>query len=833
MVQTVIRSGETVFIEGQGFSVAPELQDIFIQQQQAVRVQPKPIQSILPPISTGSVIRIDPEGSQQSERLAFERQQDFQQQQETRFIPGKGWQSIAPQQPTIIRKGEVLEVGKVDRLSAVETGADLYSQGYSGVVLKGDEIGLDKDQTYMGSYEDLKKMFKGRAGYESAETIARRKITYPLADMIYEKTGLTSEIAGQYIARGPFKLGEGVTDKTKQEINLQAIAIDSFFQSIKEKPVKTGATAGVFFALSPILKGAGYVVKKAGVSVAFTKTPATAKVIKTGGKLLKWALPTAYVGSVGYRVIKQETPEERAEMFGEILGTEVLPMAVGSYAGAKFWPKAEGWWRTRGRKPAPTENVVMKEALEGETYPSAKIEEHMNKFQTESQRLVVKLKGYTGEGEFISSAEAINLPVKVQPKLYHSAGESFWAKGDGFEVTKTGDSEFKGLFGGSGVSPRFLRITDKTSGYGGKFFEPYTTPGTAVIIPDEFIPALKGKPGQAFVPGAAGFKKTEIQAILSVGTEVKKISSEYYYVWKGQRIPLDVFKTIKTTGTGASGIIASEMGPTIKNILSSSSYGAGSSYVRTPGSYALGLGISSDFEITSPSYKPTSTYKPSKYSSSSISKDYEVISYKPSSTYKPSKPSTPKISSSYEPIGSFEPISSYKPTSSPPSSPPSSYPPSYPPSKPPFRPPIIPPGLLIPKLKGKPKRTRIGWKPYGKSVKTKKYVALSKNLLTRQGALDLMSEGLDKSLSASGKIVPHKTNKDLLFGSGYFGKNTKKFREYKIRKGTKIDTPRYFKEKRKYRLDLKNEQQSIQQWKKRNKLQTSSRTIKGGIDLIK
>jgi len=135
---------------------------------------------------------------------------------------------------------------------------------------------------------------------------------------------------------------------------------------------------------------------------------------------------------------------------------------------------------------------------------------------------------------------------------------------------------------------------------------------------------------------------------------------------------------------------------------------------------------------------------------------------------------------------------------------------------PPVKVKVPPPPIRLPKMKEKTPRIITkpqGWNVYGKVIKTKKYKKLSKVPLTKQQAQSLGSYLVDTSLSTNFYIKPttKKAKKPLIkFPTDYFSLTTKKFRDYRIRKGKRIPMENKWIERRgKPRLDTKQEVQKI------------------------
>ncbi len=99
-----------------------------------------------------------------------------------------------------------------------------------------------------------------------------------------------------------------------------------------------------------------------------------------------------------------------------------------------------------------------------------------------------------------------------------------------------------------------------------------------------------------------------------------------------------------------------------------------------------------------------------------------------------------------------------------------------------------------------------------------KVVRISKVPVTKKKARDISAFFVDRTLSATGII--RRSSKSarkpkLKVPANYFDKNIKKFRTFRKQKGKQIPLKNMFIEKRKFRLDQKNERQTIQQLRKR------------------
>jgi hypothetical protein len=145
-------------------------------------------------------------------------------------------------------------------------------------------------------------------------------------------------------------------------------------------------------------------------------------------------------------------------------------------------------------------------------------------------------------------------------------------------------------------------------------------------------------------------------------------------------------------------------------------------------------------------------------------------------------------------------------------------------------------GFLFPDEEVKGQFNNVGYKAEYLRDATKKkksrWIEIKSKPLSYSGANDLGSEYVDKNLSAKYRLNPITQTKKIkgkkkeiikIFdkplpkGTGYFKRNSYKFRESKIRKGKKIATPKTFIEKRAYRLDSKGETGRIRKAKRKSR----------------
>ena len=110
-----------------------------------------------------------------------------------------------------------------------------------------------------------------------------------------------------------------------------------------------------------------------------------------------------------------------------------------------------------------------------------------------------------------------------------------------------------------------------------------------------------------------------------------------------------------------------------------------------------------------------------------------------------------------------------------------------------------------------------------------KKIKISKVPVTKRTALNQSAFFVDKTLSARGSIK--KANKlaqkpKIEVPKGYFKRTKNKYRTFRISKGARVPLKNAFIEKRKFRLDTKNEKQTIQQLRKKLLAKTKAKQIK-------
>ena len=200
-----------------------------------------------------------------------------------------------------------------------------------------------------GEYEVAAKEYKRLHGlslmgkYKRGEEKAGRWVAARTPDIqkhlaYAEKPEVKKEIEetyGEYrglfgLPQKPFEW-EKKLEKTTSEFKV------GIYEGMREKPLKTAVTTAAFFALPTALKGVRMAAKPAVVA----GTKVFPRAMPWAAKWTPRAIGVGLGGIYGYSIeerIRAAPPEKRVREFGKITGTELLPMAVGTYAGMKAIP---------------------------------------------------------------------------------------------------------------------------------------------------------------------------------------------------------------------------------------------------------------------------------------------------------------------------------------------------------------------------------------------------------------------------------------------------------------------------------------------------------------
>lgn len=438
-----------------------------------------------------------------------------------------------------------------------------------------------------------------------------------------------------------------------------------YARSIVEKPytftIKVGAYSALAYGLpslaagvakgvsstTNVLKSVPTINKAFQVSKTIGLTENIAGAFKGAQVLGSVGLPTYFVAKK-VEQIRLAPSGEKAFTTGKILAGDITPLLLGAITGAglrSVTEKAVGYVRTRGLKEVRAEDIIPERTLEGkQTYPLAPTRTHKRLF-TESA--AGKKLGYE------------------DPRVFHASSQPLPRELPETVIIKESESEIAGLFNAPFVSPQFLRVTngEKIKFFGLKIFEPSPIgkPTVSLIKPTgiEVSPVrilnknplkaefITPKPGVSQIP----LVKTEVEALLAPGTILKETGNNFFFSYKGQRIPIEEFTAVPAQAVGTS---AGTLGS--------------ASYYSVPSSPSvINPSFFSIFDIdTVQSISSSSTTKSKPSLSYSVGSSSSVSNF---SSFSISSPSSKSSSSSTSLRSFIEPRSRSGGSSSPPSSP--------------------------------------------------------------------------------------------------------------------------------------------------------------------
>lgn len=213
------------------------------------------------------------------------------------------------------------------------------------------------------------------------------------------------------------------------------------YEGMREKPLKTAVTTAAFFALPTALKGVRIAAKPAVVA----GTKVFPRAMPWAAKWTPRAIGVGLGGMYGYSIeerIRAAPHGKRVREFGKITGTELLPMAVGTYAGMKAIPSIvrgaevtpEGAIRTykglglgeykspvvgvfRETIKAPDVTITQKALVLGKEYPALRVD-----------RVIKKGELITPEWRVPFKVGKVELGLGRSIKFERVGGEAWFAK---------------------------------------------------------------------------------------------------------------------------------------------------------------------------------------------------------------------------------------------------------------------------------------------------------------------------------------------------------------------------------------------------------------------
>jgi len=277
-----------------------------------------------------------------------------------------------------------------------------------------------------------------------------------------------------------------------------------------------------------------------------------------GGGISALAIPTlkvagvslaiSYVYGVGTTVKSAPTLFEKGGIIAEA-ALETAAVGGGYASGSQRATKIGDWWRTRGRVELPVEDYVIPDVLSGKAR-------------------FVESRSYGYTGDFGKSKQKFDIAIfGKKDTSFHVTPATFWK--DGKFVTTRGTSEFPGLYVAPSVSVQFAKVGGSPSykiSLFGSGLDAAGKPAVAKFKGIKYTIDPASKTGAAYVTGV----KPEIEAVIPVGQSFGAIDKSGYFVYKGRRIPVDVFKKIG----GTPAVSGADIGVSLSGAKPSGSYSA-------------------------------------------------------------------------------------------------------------------------------------------------------------------------------------------------------------------------------------------------------------------
>lgn len=349
-----------------------------------------------------------------------------------------------------------------------------------------------------------------------------------------------------------------LVEPTKPKSILEPLTISKPINTISPVLAPTGLLEKTQYKLnqlrsvSPttsILGGYGQQLKGAGIGVA-SSVLGSAMFFKNLATKPKQTISDSIIGlkNVATKFTTTGFPEV-SEMIkrepGFVTGY-VTAEIVGPYASKKVVSKSSDFFRTIGMKEIPAEKVIAPEYFAGQKYPSVK-------------------KGQSA-GELLKEFQPF-FEYETKPGGFTASGKSF----SKITLVESGTSEFSGLYQAPKVSPTFLRISGESDDLKLFSLNPFETlrPTVARVTPDEIklAPGVKSsslvdpskskinklktffnekaEKGKSYLP----YIKDEKEIILTAGTPIQRVRSNYYFKFEGRKVPIFEYETIGTKST--------------------------------------------------------------------------------------------------------------------------------------------------------------------------------------------------------------------------------------------------------------------------------------------
>jgi len=378
-------------------------------------------------------------------------------------------------------------------------------------------------------YKDLPKLartyFKSTAGATIA-LAAPVAIPYVLSsEKRKQQFKKASDIGGEF-AYGTFK-GE--------------------YETVKYEPEKVAIYAGVGYGFK--LAGTGFraarrTIKGTKYVAALREEPFFARNLQRGGRVgtaaetgLTYGVGAVYAGSVGYRFYTAPSYQEKGEVIGKAISSEVLPLAGGSYLADKTikYGKAAYYTYSPKYKKVDILRITRKKVVTGkQSFPELPQSKQLKEFQlSERARDIARRAGLESKG----NQYGIRAQRETKPKIdferpseyelpggyYSTEGSIYFIMGKRYNIYGKGSAEGSSTIIIRRINefrniPKNLKSTMTSDEIGKAVFKKsgFKFKASKKGIwkkQSEFI--LKGKKEVGYIPGV----KTETEAVLRFGTK--------------------------------------------------------------------------------------------------------------------------------------------------------------------------------------------------------------------------------------------------------------------------------------------------------------------------
>lgn len=249
------------------------------------------------------------------------------------LVTGEQYKKIIEEDPYFSAEGmkqTATEAAKQKTVTTIVEGKEVQLKEYEDTGLLGtaktfvSNIGVRRDVGW--SERVTKPVFK-------AGSVVTGTTVEDFSKRLGQVTGLVTEKAVDVATFGVGgKLSEKVGEVTGDVFKG---ATEAGLTTIRDKPM-TGVVDPVatWMGVGAGLGGAAKAVKKVADVTKLSSVPSVVKGASITGKTVGLAMGAGYVGTLGMEVAAA-APGKRAEKAGELIATDILPMAAGGYLGTK------------------------------------------------------------------------------------------------------------------------------------------------------------------------------------------------------------------------------------------------------------------------------------------------------------------------------------------------------------------------------------------------------------------------------------------------------------------------------------------------------------------